>query len=64
MLHSYIKRVAFQNHIPIPIELDLSNYVITFDQRNSKGVLKADFASLKSDVVKLEIDKLEGVPMI
>ena len=49
-------------------ELDLSNYAIKADLKNepgvdsSKFVRKVDLASLKSKVVKLDIDKLEKVP--
>ena len=49
-------------------ELDLSNYAIKADLKNepgvdsSKFVKKVDLASLKSKVVKLDIDKLEKVP--
>ena len=48
------------------VELDLSNYVIT-DLKNAAGVdtkfvKKVDSANLKSNVDKLDIDKLKNVP--
>ena len=48
-------------------ELDLPNYASTANSRNaarvdtSKYVKKVDLASLKSEVDKLDIDKLEKV---
>ena len=50
------------------IELDLSNYGTKSDLRNAAGVdtskfaKKVDLASLKSNVDKLDIDKLKNVP--
>ena len=47
------------------IELDLSNYATKADAKNSTGVDTSDFAketdlaNLKSDVDKLDIDKLK-----
>ena len=52
------------------VELDLPNYAIKADLRNrtrvetSEFVKKNDLANLKSDVNKLDIDKLEIVPTI
>ena len=49
------------------IELDLSNYGTKSDLRNAAGVdtskfaKKVDLASLKSNVDKLDIDKLKNV---
>ena len=49
-------------------ELDLSNYATKKDLKNATGVdttsfaKKVDLASLKSDVHKLDIDKLKNVP--
>ena len=50
------------------VELDLSNYATKADLKNavsldtSKSAKKVDVASLKSDVDKLDIDKLKNVP--
>ena len=50
------------------VELDLSNYVLKTGLKNATGTdtssfaKKADLASLKSDVDKLDIDKLKKVP--
>ena len=52
----------------IKVELDLSNYVTKADLENPSSVdistfaKKTDLASLKSDVDKLDIDKLKNVP--
>ena len=52
------------------VELDLANYAIKADLINrtrvetSEFVKKNDLANLKSDVNKLDIDKLEIVPTI
>ena len=52
----------------LKIELDLFNYAIKADLRNAtsvdttKFVKKVDLATLKSDVDKLDIDKLKDVP--
>ena len=52
----------------VKVELDLSNYVTKSDLKNATGVdtskftEKVDLASLKSEVDKLDIDKLEIVP--
>ena len=52
----------------VKVELDLSNYVTKTDFKNATGVdtsdfaKKADLANLKSDVDKLEIDKLKNLP--
>ena len=49
-------------------ELDLSNYATKADLKNATGVdtssfaKKTDLANLKSDVDKLDIDKLKNVP--
>ena len=49
-------------------ELDLSNYATKADLKNAAGVdtsqfaRKVDLANLKSNVDKLEIDKLKNVP--
>ena len=47
------------------VELDLSNYVTKADLENATGVDTSKFtkfANLKSDVDKLDIDKLKNVP--
>ena len=50
------------------VELDLSNYATKADLKNATGVdtldfaKKTDLANLKSDVHKLDIDKLKNVP--
>ena len=49
----------------VKVELDLSIYPTKADLKNAAGVDKSDFAdlaSLKSDVDKLDIDKLKNVP--
>ena len=50
------------------VELDLSNYATKADLKNETGLdtstfaKKVDLASLKSNVDKLDIDKLKNVP--
>ena len=52
------------------VELDLSNYATKVDLKNAAGVdaskfsKKVDLANLKSEVDKLDIDKLKNVPSI
>ena len=52
----------------VKVELDLSNYATKADLKNATGVdtsgfaKKTDSANLKSDVNKLDIDKLKNVP--
>ena len=52
----------------VKVELDLSDYVTKTDLKNATGVYtssftkRIDLANLKSDVDKLDIDKLENVP--
>ena len=52
----------------VKVDLDLSNYVTKADLKNATGVdasdfdKKTDLANLKSDVDKLNIDKLKNVP--
>ena len=52
----------------VKVELDLSNYATKTDLKSATGVdtsdfaKKVDLASLKSEVDKLDIDKLEKVP--
>ena len=50
------------------VELDLSNYATKADLKNATGVdtskfaKKVDLPNLKSNVDKLDIDKLKNVP--
>ena len=65
-----------REYLPEPIslggkvELDLFNYSTKVDLKNatdagtSKFAIKVDLASLKSEVDKLDIDKLEKVPTV
>ena len=52
----------------VKVELDLSNYATKSDFKNATGVdtsdfgKKTDLANLKSDVDKLDIDKLKVAP--
>ena len=52
----------------VKVGLDLSNYLTKTDLKNAIGVdtssfaKKTDLANLKSDVDKLDIDKLKNVP--
>ena len=52
----------------VKVELDLSNYAIKTDLKNATGIdtssfaKKVDLANLKSNVDKLDIDKLKNVP--
>ena len=51
----------------VKVELDLANYATKVDLKNATGVdtskfaKKSDLASSKSNVVKLDIDKLKNV---
>ena len=53
----------------ISVKVDLSNYATKFDIKNISHVdtssfeLKTNLASLKTEVDKLDIDKLEPVPV-
>ena len=66
----YMRWLNFQGHIVMSkikkIELDFSNYARKSDIKSATGISKfskkADLASLKSDVGKLDIDKLETIP--
>ena len=52
----------------VKVELDLSNYATKSDLKNATGVdtsnfaNKVDLVNLKSNVDKLDIDKLKDVP--
>ena len=54
----------------VKVKLDLSNYATKADLKNATGVdtsivaKKVDLANLKSDVDKLDFDKLKNVPNI
>ena len=47
----------------VKVELDLSNYATKSDLKNATGFFpkKVDLANLKSNVDKLDIDKLKNV---
>ena len=53
----------------INVNFDLSNYATKTDLRNvshvdvSSFALKSNFASLKTDVDKIDVDKLKTVPV-
>ena len=53
----------------VKVELDLSNYATKTDLKNATGVDTSSFAkktglaNLKSDVDKLDIDKLKNIPI-
>ena len=59
----------FNNKSKIGVEVDLSNYATKSDLKNATGVdasqfaEKDDLATLKSDVDKLDMDKLKTVPI-
>ena len=65
---SYLKEPHTHSKRKIEVELDFCNYTTKLDLKNATGVdtsdfaKKADLASLKSDVDKLDIDNLENVP--
>ena len=52
----------------VKVELDLSNYATKTDLKKATGAdtlnwaKKTDFANLKSDLDKLDIEKLKNVP--
>ena len=52
----------------VKVELDLHNYATKADLKNAAGIdkldlaKKTDFADLKSNIDKLDIDKLKNVP--
>ena len=52
----------------VKVELDLSNHVTKSDLKNATGVdtlsfaKKIDLANSKSDLHKLDVDKIENVP--
>ena len=64
---SYFPEPHTHSKNKIEVGLDLSNYVSTFDLKITAGAdtldigKKADLASLKSDIDKSDIDKLEKV---
>ena len=52
----------------VNVELDLSNYATKTDRKNATGIdtssfaKNVDLANLKSNVGKLDIDKLKNIP--
>ena len=52
----------------VKVELDLCNYATKTDSKNATGVdtssfaKKVDLANLKSDVAKLDFERLKNVP--
>ena len=67
---SYFPETHTHNKKKIEFESDLSNYATKSDLKKTPGVdtshfaKKVDLASLKSDVDKLDIDKLKNVPSV
>ena len=66
MSEYFLKPKSFRANMKL--QLDLSNYATNIDFKNASGVDTSDFAkktdltSLKSDMDKLDIDKLENLP--
>ena len=66
MSEYFLKPKSFRANMKL--QLDLSNYATNIDFKNAAGVDTSDFAkktdltSLKSDMDKLDIDKLENLP--
>ena len=66
---SYFPEPYTRNKNKIEAELDLSNYATKSDLKNAAGVVtlkfanKADLASLKSKIDKLDLDELETTPV-
>ena len=66
MSEYFLKPKSFRANMKL--QLDLSNYATNIDFKNAAGVDASDFAkktdltSLKSDMDKLDIDKLENLP--
>ena len=67
---SYFTEQYIHSKNKIEAEIDLSNYATKSDLKNKVGVdtsdfaKKVDWANLKSDVDKLDIDKLENVTSV
>ena len=65
---SYFPEPHTHSKNKIEVELDLSNYAIKSELKNTTGAdtsdfaKKTDLASLKSNIDKLDTDKLEKVP--
>ena len=65
---SYIPEPYRHSKNKIKVETNLSNFTIKYDLKSAKNIdtskffYKADLASLKSDAVKLDFDKLETTP--
>ena len=66
---SYFPEPYTRNKNKIEVELDLSNYATKSDLKNAAGVVtlkfanKANLASLKSKIHKLDLDELETTPV-
>ena len=66
---SYIREPYTGSKSKIKVELDLSNYAIKFDVKNTMGLdtskfaKKANLASLKSEIDKLDVDQLGTTPV-
>ena len=66
---SYFPEPYTRNKNKIEVELDLSNYATKSDLKNAAGVVtlkfanKANLASLKSKIRKLDLDELETTPV-
>ena len=65
LISEYIPKPNFLG-ANVKLELDLSNYATKADLKNAKGVdtssFATDLAKLKSNVDKLDIDKLKNAP--
>ena len=71
MIHLIVRLIKKSIFIKkIEFELDLSNYATKSDLKNATGVDTSDFtkitdiASLKSDIDKLNINKLENFKVV
>ena len=66
---SHFPKRLVNSNSKVEVELDLSNYAQKSNLKNAAGVdtsdfaKKADWASLKADVLQLDIDKLKNVPI-
>ena len=64
-----IKKISFKNESILNVKVDLSNYATKTDLKNvthvhtSSFALKTNLASLKTEVDKLDIEKLVPVPV-
>ena len=68
MSQYFSKPFNSQCGVSIKVKIDLSNYATKIDIKNishvdtSRFALKTNFASLKTEVDKLDIDKLKPIP--